>query len=561
MVPSMALHKGDVVRITRPTGYTFLENTLVAFKNIVVGENGLDVMRVWSTDYLNPAEYYFTTKVAADAGTAISFGFRANLPLVPTKMRNWGFKTFRVLPLRDKDGEIVNATIPRYPWIGRPLLATGSNDGAFGGFMLVGKIPFTVQPQMHTPGAEIRLEVIFDLPAGADAEDNLRLELTAPAGFLFKAACLSGISAQFAKCTGHLSKATLSTVLPRLRGTDIKVNLGVINPSTTPVPNRWSLALFADEATQYENWSDSGGYELTAMEASYKGNNKMAEPASGFFTFTPVRTAPTQPVTIEVIPPPHYKAMCDGIAKVGLPELPLCTASSQWLRLTLTNGTVRRGETYTFGIGVLNPAARPLETQNFWAIRLRDAQMQTFDGNMRIQGMKLNSLPVRVETMGWSNPRPTSLCNILISLRMLHSIPGGAVTDITIISPEGVMYGDPSSLVVEPTPLPMAAVNPVTVGGNMLTLALDRNKGIVPATHNIMFVVNNPTRVPMDNTWTVQVKRDVSVEFQHVLAGFVYGQASPTSVVMPAKEGGAWRPSGHALCVSIIFGVLAMPWY
>lgn len=50
-----------------------------------------------------------------------------------------------------------------YPWKGRSLDRRQTNDGQFEGFFLVGKIPFTLEPQLKTPGAYMILTIMFSL--------------------------------------------------------------------------------------------------------------------------------------------------------------------------------------------------------------------------------------------------------------------------------------------------------------------------------------------------------------------------------------------------------------
>merc|ERR1719267_7695 len=124
----------------------------------------------------------------------------------------------------------------------------------------------------------------------------------------------------------------------------------------------------------------------------------------------------------------------------------------------MMNGTVVKDVSYTFGVGVINAGGKPQASKNFFGLLLKDAQMNTFDGNLRIQGLNLKSLPFRVANMGWSDVQPQSLSTISIKLQVLHFVAAGIVTAIKIISPEGVMYDDPDSLEVTPEPLPLADV-------------------------------------------------------------------------------------------------------
>merc|ERR1719183_2394293 len=119
------------------------------------------------------------------------FTVQCDLPTLPgSKM--WYLRTYTVMPLLDpEDGEVLDDSMPPYPWTGRSLQQKASNDGSFPGFILVGPIDFTVTPSRRTPGAQINVSMTFGLDHPEEAENELIFEITAPLGYLFQPSCLA----------------------------------------------------------------------------------------------------------------------------------------------------------------------------------------------------------------------------------------------------------------------------------------------------------------------------------------------------------------------------------
>jgi len=522
----------DVLRITRPPGYRLLGGTLRTYRELQVGENGLDYMRRFSTDYENPEDFYLVITGPLSAGTAILFGLKADLPATPEQTRNWFFRTYRVLPARDPDGDIRDASQVPYPWVGRKLEATGTNDGAYSGFLLVGQIPFTVDPMLQTPGAEIRLSFSFGIAEGIEAENYVRLEIRGPAGFVVKDNCFAQGSPEFAKCTGYKNTATLVTVRNRLKGTDIVLHLAVQNPGATPTPNYWYLAVFEDDATQYVRWSQALSYPIVAMSVLYKGNNQLGESATSFFTFTPVRPSPTPLAYFVVTPPPssNFRLFCTGVSPLGFVLMPQCTSGgvNEPLELRFDNASLQAEQAYTFGVRVYNAGGRPLPSRNYWGLTLKDHTRQTFDANLRIPGLDLKSIPLRCNGLGWTTAAPRVLATVLVQMRALHPLPAGTITVLAIRAPDGIMFNeDPGSIRVIPLPLPFDPAKPFTIAGDLLNLNLDQSQDIGQGLYNILFAVSNPSVYPQDNTWSIEAKKDLEVLFSHVITGYMEGQQSP----------------------------------
>jgi len=351
----------------------------------------------------------------------------------------------------------------------------------------------------------------------------------------------------------------LVTARPRLRGSDITVDLRVSNPGLTPSPNYFYVALFQDESSQYVRWSQALSYEIMGMGVVYKGNNQLGEAASGFFTFTPVRPSPSPIVHIVVTPPPNagFRVLCTGISPLGFVFMPSCESGAENDPLTLrfSNASLDAGKAYTVGVRVLNPGGRPPEATNYWGISLQDHSRATFDANLRIPGLDLKSIPIRCNGLGWTNSDPRVLAYVLIQIRVLHEIPAGTLQRFTVRAPEGIMFNeDPAKVTVLPKPLPLRLAIPTQVAGDLLSLYLDEMALVEVGTYNIRFEVSNPTVYPHDNTWSIFAMKDITMEFVHVMTGYYEGQASPFDINVAAQA--RTNAAGHGARFSLLLIVI-----
>jgi hypothetical protein len=318
----------------------------------------------------------------------------------------------------------------------------------------------------------------------------------------------------------------------------MSAELYVKNPEVTPTPesaNRWVVELFEDDSTQYVRRAEIDGYELMSMAVAYKGNNQLGEAAMGFFTFTPISASPTAEVRIIVTPPPGagYNVMCTAVSPLGFVEMPkFCYDGGVNAPLTLVfgNASVTNQTSYTVGVRIYNPGGKPTGT-NEWGLSLQDANEQTFDALLRIPGLELKTLPMRVNGIGWTSAAPRLLNSVMIQLRVVHTIGAGILSEIIIRAPDRIMYNEDASTVkVLPLPLPLQEGKPTSVAGDLLTLHLDQQSSIEDRLYNIRFEVSNPSVYPHDNTWSVIVMRNVEIMFSHVLTGYVEGTVSPIDV-------------------------------
>jgi len=287
-------------------------------------------------------------------------------------------------------------------------------------------------------------------------------------------------------------------------------------------------------------------YEIAGMKVTYKGNNQLGESSTGFFTFKPVRPSPSPLIHLVIDPPPDsgFRVFCTGISPLGFVRMPQCQSGGVGEPLTLTfeNASLIQGNEYTFGVNVYNPGGPPDPDNNYWGLSIQNFNFETFDANLNVKGLDLGSVPMRVYGIGWTSAAPRVMAGVMIQMRVLHPIPAGSLTILAIQAPVGVMFSeDKSTIKVIPLPLPLDARDPNTIAGDILNFNLDPQRDIMSGLYNIRFEVINPTVYPHDNTWAVLAKKNIDVEFSHVLTGYVKGQISPydlslTQSVLSAKS-------------------------
>lgn len=555
----------DVFRITRPTGYRFRDGTLTAYYALTVSEDGSDTARFFNQSLtFDPEDYYMVLAAPIGVNDRLRWSFNVDLPDIPYPDTFWFFKFYRLLPIRDFDGEILDASYPPYPWMPRTLADLqylGTNDGNFGGFLLVGDVPFTVNPSLQTPGADIALTLTFGLPAPVEAQQEVRIELSGPARYEFADNCFYGSPVVFSRCQGYQNSATLTTVARTLAGAEIAVAIKAQNPPSTPDDNTWTLRVYKDFNAEVENMATILGYPIEPMKASYKGNNQFGEVGTtSFFTFAPVQKHPDpsegrdSPILyIEISPPPNqgnggYRLNCQNVEPLSFGPYESCTSSGLNMPVLLkyTNATLLALEEYTIGIGVSNPSVQPLDDDNVWGVLLQDRYGVTFDGNQQIQGILLTSRPYRIGSLGWSTAAPRTMAIVMIQFRVLYRVDPGMMKNIQIIAPEGIMYSEGANTVeVVPVALPLLEASPTRVAGNILYLNIDEGFSVSQGIYNIRFEVSNPTEYARDNTWTLLVMRDIETEFSHTMAGYVEGQESPVVVYETFATGAAPRRAAY----------------
>merc|ERR1711988_1793672 len=112
---------------------------------------------------------------------------------------------------------------------------------------------------------------------------------------------------------------------------------------------------------------------------------------------------------------------------------------------------------YTFGFGVTNPGKQDDLGGNLWGLQLKNYEGSTVDANMRIPGLDLTKINLRYNIMGWTQVAPQQMARILIEIVVTQDLEQDEIDLISITSPEGVMFNDPSSVSVGPDALPLTA--------------------------------------------------------------------------------------------------------
>jgi hypothetical protein len=528
---SVPLVAGDTLYITRPLSFELYDKTLVVkrFLTVLPGGHGLDPLDPTGRRYM----------IVLDGPTApdteVGISIEVALPPAPVDVEegdienlpNWLFYCY------DKDGN------PK-----------ASNDYLFPGFLLVGQIPFFVEPQMKTPGALGYMKVSFTLPQSVVGIEKVEIVLTAPTGFQFSASCLGGLSLAFTKCSGSSNLATLESVTNRVNAGDHEVVLLGSNAPETPAFNMWKLAAYLDDSktSQYINFSQWPGFNLIAMAVSVKGNNQLASDGSLFFTITPAKTAERK-AQILIVPPRKqgYSLNCQGAFKVGLPKEPECSttgAKGAELVLTISNATIVSGIEYTFSVGVLNPGSDVPKDSNQWSVSLKDRFGAVVDSNRNVQGLTLKLFPARVMSLAWSEVLPTSIARVRIEINFNTDIEPGGLSEVQIASPDGVMFSDPSTAFVSPDKFPLIDQSPFTAAGNIMRVLVDTSMLLEKSMYGFNFDVKNPSkRLPNDNTWGTALIYNGDLLLSHVQPGYQWGEPSPYVIGMPQAPSLAYLAS------------------
>lgn len=521
MESSVLLHVGDVLRLRKPPGFGFIDQSLVTKRFVLTTSHGVDA---------DGEHYYIVFDADILARTEAAFSLEVRLPDEKQDESRWQAQVFSY------------DNVPR-----------ASNDNLFPGFLLVGEIPFFVEPQMQTPGALNRITLSFTLSHAITATDEVRLVLTAPFGFKFAPACFYGkISTVFAKCTGQNNLLTLASTRPEVQASGPRAyeeQLKGWNAPDTPSYNVWKLAAFIDTETQFVNYSEERGFSIRSMRVEPKGNNQMGASGAYFWTFWPAKTA-NQRATIIVEPPMKmgYSLNCDFVYQLGLPKMPLCRVRGgrdTSLELTILNATIvaQTDEGYTFSFGVLNPGEAIPPADNLWALTLKNKQGHVIDSNRNVPGLGLTKFPAKLNGLAWSPVEAGSVSRVRIELLVVKVIEPKQLGEIQIISPVGVMFSDPRTrATVSPESFPRIASAPIIAAGNRMHVTVDSSQFVEQGLYGVMFDVKNPSRLPNDNTWSVFLiyKRDVL--FQDVLKGYLFNEPSPLGggdLVGPLVQSGA----------------------
>ena len=499
----------SIIEIHAAPGFTFVDKTFspVQFGNIQSNWDG--IIRDGDATI-----YQFHVATTIDAGKEARFQIGVNLPHVRQQSGNW-----KITSLAPRERQEVNAagsweTVEYYQ-------ATNTNDNKFEGFFLVARIDFSVVPTQRSPGMLTALQLTFNVEEPQEAKSKITLRLTAPFGFKFESQCFGGAGGgnAFRKCDGSAFTATLITQNNVLAGV-ITVTLLVSNPESAPPSNEWKLSLIKDDDQQDSSLSSFTGYSVEEMDVEMYTTNKLGHEAHAFFVFSPGATIHPYS-TITVVPPEHndYIFTCLD-QRVGLPQMPQCTEEiGKPLILDIRNSSLLGGEYYTFGVVLQNPNfANPHSVEsNQFGIRIRDVNGDITDANMEMAGPHLSHFPAMNMRFLWSSVNADEASNLKFHLRVTEDLSVGAVTEVTITGPEGIMYDAPDSVTIRPDEFPLVKNRPYVVGsspvesrtGETLTIHIDHRQAVLAGNYEITFSVRNPTKFRHDNFWTLRMIKNI----------------------------------------------------
>ncbi|KAF4743034.1 hypothetical protein FOZ63_031313 [Perkinsus olseni] len=521
------IRAGSVLELHAPPGYVLKNETFVRLSGIVEeeGQHGLEPAPTGTSQYV----YKILLSADITEDNEFAFTITADLPETHHSESRW-----LVQAVYD---EVVVAT----------------NDFGFPGFALVGTLPFSVVPELQTPGAQIILRISFSLAAMLRGETYVSLEITAPLGFKFSSgsSCLKSSSTEgsgsvFGGCIGNNNVATLSTTRDILEAGQTVIEMVCVNPDVTPANNFWRLALFLDsDSSLYRNIQTEEGYEINAMEAEFRGNNRLGVRAPGFFTFVPSKEiiGPIQVDICDGIATPKFVSLglillqtppldsgyalkCTPLYRVGLPEPPECSDQTSLVESVITlffsNVFIEQEVGFTFAVEVVNPGAPPIpdpdsgSSGNAFGLVVRDREGNTIDANMIIPGMELLNVPLVGFALAWDAVEAQSISRLQVVLKITRDMQPGEVTEIQIEAPQDVGFTAPSNVILSEN-LPASDVAPVSVAGNRLIIRLNRESesqtlvgttemnGLREGTVLITFAVKNPSRLPNANYWILKM--------------------------------------------------------
>jgi hypothetical protein len=202
------------------------------------------------------------------------------------------------------------------------------------------------------------------------------------------------------------------------------------------------------------------------------------------------------------------------------------------------NNTIVAEDECTVAAMLKNPFSTPEPDDNVFGMLIKaivNGEEKTLDANMKIPGLTLQSLPAKVEKLSWSNPvGADTVARVRFGLRITKMIPSNGLTDITIKAPDGMMY-NPDTLSVGPDILPLTKTLPITVQGLKLNLKLDTNQPLEQGAYDITFAVQNPSKLPVFNAWSVQLNFNGRTRYETFLSGYEFGQTSPDPVPPPQE--------------------------
>ena len=495
---------GSTVAVTAPSGFSFTNNS---FQEVAGIQSSADLI---SPD--NDAVYWIITSVAIRAGATASFALTVDLPTSVQQDTHWR------IDVRDVAGTKI-----------------ATNDGLFVGFALISLLPFGVYPENVTPSAAIIVHISYTVPTAVVGVNTVTMQISAPTGFTFASStsCLSATSytvsndsSSWLSCIGTTNVATLTSNSRTLAAGSGSVDVLLTNPSTTPAVNRWQIVVFADgDQSSYTNIDSASGYSIKAMTASYQGGNRLGIRTPGFFSFQLSANITTYfQLVIAPAVRSGYVLWCTPSYQVGMTTEPVCADSGGEmdapLTLTISRDELNPSLLFTVGVSVMNPTLPP--NDNSFSLTVLSPLGATVDANVKVPSVDLRSVLMTNGGFTFDQAVSRSLTNVVYSVRFDSAVPASAASIIVkITAPDNFIVSTASSVKVA-TSLTLAAIRPIAVAGNTLTVTLEAQKAVEVGTYTVGFPVMNPAAVPINNVWVLTVYSGAVVLLTAPIEGYQF---------------------------------------
>jgi hypothetical protein len=536
------LTEQSLVVVTAPSGYKIIDQSFQDIVGLYSSVNGLvganmvtdstasgSVSNI-TTDSLSSLGvsaatenriYYLQINTLIRSNLEVSFSLTVDAPSAFQQHRSWYLDVYK--PPADRSSWFT---------VGSRM---ATNDGIFGGFNLVGILPFILYPENLTPGSLIRISIEFRIPLDVVGVNTVSVTVTAPIGFSFSASCFTTAIGDFANqisrnyfisCVGSSNVAVLVSNSNKLLSGPSYITLLVQNPQSVPEVNVWTMSVSTDvNPSEYTNYQEKLGFGIQSMTAGFIGGNRLGAKTAGFFTITLTRDIIS--TYVQVVISPHagsgYTLLCEPGLAVGMPAVPVCDGDQvPGSPVTMTVLAKNVGKSMTLGLAMDNPALPVPDTNNYFSIVIRDPLGSSIDANMKIPGMTLKATQISGASLRYDSTRTNSLAMVQVHLTLDNPLQSGSLTEyvkIVITAPVNFVMSSAASVKIS-SGFVLAQVLPITVAGNTLTVLLDPANPTPPGSYAIESPLMHPSKVPDYNVWLVEVFSGRNLLYLSPLAGY-----------------------------------------
>ncbi|CAD7940504.1 unnamed protein product [Amoebophrya sp. A25] len=490
----------------------------------------------------------------------------ATTPVVPGESWRIETRTWKDLQVPECQPKMLD------PSVGIPTdvqcLPSNTNDGAQGGFHLVGRISVTASaPAGSPPLAKLVTRIRID--PGASTPN--RLKIVAPPRFNFTAGnSLLTSSLDVLDCrrfSPAMAGRNVALCTCRQDGlqSEVSIDLLMVPPRKTPDPTAWFVIGEDFQTGAIQSWGeDSVGYpiqqmaEATVLYAAVPGVE--SEITFGFFSSVTLEGGGE----ILILVPQAFEVECDeGKLKpisllVDPRNPPVCdTSGNSQVRLKLS--ATLPAARYAFSMRTMVPPTTPIE--NVFSLLLYDLEKEVKDAAMDMPGIQiLSGIDIRFDALTWNRADANKKSQIMVSFTVFESTTSfGArslrdLGEVLINFPEGFFHtivsfsevkvfrngdagGMPLVMDEEDVPRWLDYTQPDRLRINLMT-----GKDVSPSglegqgSYAFTFSVAVPAQIPPYNVWRVSLCEgsggcisafDSSVKLSFPVPGFVHGQMSP----------------------------------